>query len=264
METTIIDTQSDLLWNMSDPHSAPACISQPHLEDKFCVGQNDMRQWTSALARTLEGAASIEEDFDNYFTGQWVPNMVGDILGPTPAACDPNLETEYGMVGFRRRIDNIAIAMSNALRTGNLTSPLSIVRGSEWHSEQYIAVDFDWLVPPGAVYLAITVFLFATIFKSRTMEVPLWKTSPLVLLHSVEQNNGMQTLKQVEKESRRTKFLAWEGLTAFTAAPLDQDEVVDNEDYLDADEDSDAARRAALEYASKQDGAQTAYKPAMW
>jgi hypothetical protein len=91
------------------------------------------------------------------------------------------------------------------MRTGNTTSPDSIVRGSAWTSEQYIAVDFKWLTPPLAIYLAITMFLFATIVKSREANVPLWKSSPLVLLRLVERNNGMQTLKQVEEEAKETR-----------------------------------------------------------
>jgi hypothetical protein len=91
------------------------------------------------------------------------------------------------------------------MRTGNTTSPDSIVLGSAWASEQYIAVDFKWLLPPASICLAITVFLFATIIKSRRANVPLWKSSPLVLLHSMERNNGMQTLKQIEKGAEETR-----------------------------------------------------------
>jgi hypothetical protein len=92
-----------------------------------------------------------------------------------------------------------------SMRTGNTTSPDSVVHGSQWNSEQYIAVDFKWLTPPGTIYLAITLFLFATIIKSRKEDVPLWKSSPLVLLHLMERNKGMHTLKQVEKGAKRTQ-----------------------------------------------------------
>jgi hypothetical protein len=209
MQTRVVNTQNELKFRPHNPmkdRGVPLCLSESNQGDEFCVGDGDLEQWTSALARSLEGAASIERSgSDNYYTGQWVPSMVGDILGPTPADCNPNLDEVYGLQGFTQRIDNIATAMSNALRTGNSTSPLSVVRGSEWKSEQYIAVDFMWIIPPGVVYLAITLFLFATIFKSRNMEVPLWKTSPLVLPHLTERNNGMQSLNQVEKESQRTR-----------------------------------------------------------
>jgi hypothetical protein len=34
-----------------------------------------------------------------------------------------------------------------SMRTGNTTSPDTVVHGSQWNSEQYIAVDFKWLTP---------------------------------------------------------------------------------------------------------------------
>lgn len=91
------------------------------------------------------------------------------------------------------------------LRTGNTTSPDSFVKGSEWNREQYIEVDFVWLTLPGAVYLVITLFFLTTIVRSRRGDRPLWKSSPLVLLQVADQNNGMSTLKRVEKEADCTQ-----------------------------------------------------------
>lgn len=208
MQTTVVDTNKELKWteNGQSQYNGTVCLIQPHGGDEYCVGEGDLTEWTSAISRTWEGAASIEEDGDNYFTGQYVPNIVGDVMGPAPANCNPDMDPSYGRDGFKRRIDNLAIAMSNALRTGNTTSPSSFVRGTEWNAEQYIAVEFKWLTAPGVIWLAITLFLFGTIVKSSNMNVPLWKSSPLVLLHSAERDNGMQTIKQVTKEAEKTKL----------------------------------------------------------
>jgi hypothetical protein len=46
------------------------------------------------------------------------------------------------------------------------------------------------------------VFLFATVFRSRKADVPLWKSSPLVLLHAVEPDNGVQTLEKTGKDAK--------------------------------------------------------------
>jgi hypothetical protein len=227
MNTTVTETYKDLTWKSTDPkntfsQTGAVCLSEPFRGKDYCVGERDLMQWPSSLQRTLEGAAAIHGDWDNYYTGQWVPNIVADIIGPNPVMCDPNLGPGYGLEGFTRRINNIAIAMTNALvqlqaywctfkltryrlRTGNTTSQDSFFPGSEWTSEQYIAVNFKWLTPSGAIYLAITLFLFATIFRSRKEDVPLWKSSPLVLLQAVDRNNGMQTLKQVEKSAEHTQ-----------------------------------------------------------
>jgi hypothetical protein len=116
MKTTIIETQNELKWKSFDRFATngTVCLTQPYNGDKFCVGEGDLMQWSTSLARTMEGAASIQEDSDSYYTGQWIPNILGDILGPTPAACDPNLGSGYELEGFTRRVNNIAIAMSNA------------------------------------------------------------------------------------------------------------------------------------------------------
>jgi hypothetical protein len=199
METTVIDTHTDISW--ASVNETKICLAQPFDGENFCVGESDLQQWSTSLEKTSEGAAMIEPGADNYYTGQWVPQIVLDILGPTAAVCDPNQDPDFGVTAFTRRINNIAIAMSNALRSGNTTSPDSIVTGSEWSSEQYIVVDFRWMSLPAAIYLAITFFFLATIIKSRTMHNPLWKSSPQVILHVADRNNGMQgSLTQVEKE----------------------------------------------------------------
>jgi hypothetical protein len=116
MNTTVIETQKELRWKSFDKNkdNGTVCLTKPYKGDNFCVGQGDLMQWSTSLARTLEGAASMQEDYDNYYTGQWVPNIVGDIMGPNPVACDPNLGPGYGLEGFTRRVNAIAIAMSNA------------------------------------------------------------------------------------------------------------------------------------------------------
>jgi hypothetical protein len=116
METIVLQTQKDLHWKAHDKFgtNGTVCLEQPYRGDNFCVGERDLEQRSSSLAQTWEGAASIQADSDNYYTGKWVPNIVDDVIGPNPTVCDPDLGPGYGMEGFTRRINNIAIAMSNA------------------------------------------------------------------------------------------------------------------------------------------------------
>jgi hypothetical protein len=72
-----------------------------------------MGQWSESIRGTLKGAASMYDGVDNYYTGQWVPGIVADILGPKPETCNPNLGPGYGFEGFARRINNIATSMTN-------------------------------------------------------------------------------------------------------------------------------------------------------
>lgn len=86
-----------------------------------------------------------------------------------------------------------------------MTSADSFVKGTAWDREQYIEVDFAWLTIPVAVYSVITLFFLAMVLKSRRGNRPLWKSSPLVLLQVADRNNGMNTLKRIEKEADRTQ-----------------------------------------------------------
>jgi hypothetical protein len=204
METTVVDTHTDVKWKLVSEYQV--CLAEPFNGENFCVGTSNLRQWSSSLKKSLESAAEIQAGGDNYYTGQWVPQIVQDILGPTVASCDPSQDPGFGLTAFKRRTNNIAIAMSNALRTGNTTSPESIVNGSEWFTEQYIFVDFRWLFVPAAIYLAITFFFLATVVKSRKSHNPLWKSSPQVVLHVADRGNGMQgTLDKVEKEFEKVQ-----------------------------------------------------------
>lgn len=116
MKTTIIDTSRDLNWeyaNGSQPEGT-VCLTRQYDGLDFCLGRDDLMRWSSAIQKTWEGAALLLKGADNYYTGQWVPNIIGDILGPTPAVCNPDLGPGYGLQGFTRRVQNIAISMSNA------------------------------------------------------------------------------------------------------------------------------------------------------
>ncbi|KAF1937071.1 hypothetical protein EJ02DRAFT_477847 [Clathrospora elynae] len=171
------------------------CLSDRHGDDDFCVGGADLLEWSAQVSRSLNGSASIYFEYDNYFTGQWVPKILTDIIGETPAYCLPDAETGVGLglEGFMRRINNIAVYMTNTLRTEL--------------KETFIDVTYYWMFLPTAIYLVITIFLFSTIFTSRKTETPLWKSSPLVLLRAMNRSNSMQKLGQVEDDAKNTRVL---------------------------------------------------------
>jgi len=208
METVVLDTVKDLEWQADSDvsQSGNICLAEPYKTDQFCVSKHDLYQWGNSLAKTMEGAAAIAGGGDNYYTGQWMPEVIQDILGPTPTLCDPDLDSRYGSAGFEKRINNLAISMSNALRTGNTTYPDAIVTGTEWVNEQYFFVNFKWLALPAAIWLGITVFILSTMIKSRDAETPLWKSSSLALYHVADRNNGMQSLGHLDKESRKMQM----------------------------------------------------------
>ncbi|KAI1507121.1 DUF3176 containing protein [Pyrenophora tritici-repentis] len=169
-----------------------------HNNEEYCVGDADITEWEYLIAESLTGAAAVYPNETSYgFTGQYAPNIASDVLGDSPAYCTGS---EAG--GFEQRINNIAISMSNTLRTGKNAVP---IKGTEWTKEQFFDVTFYWLSFPLAIYLTITLFLFSTIVTSGKADMPLWKSSQLVLLQATNSSNRMQSLDQVELEARSTR-----------------------------------------------------------
>ncbi|EUC35735.1 hypothetical protein COCCADRAFT_90217 [Bipolaris zeicola 26-R-13] len=200
MQTEIIDTQIDLDWQIkpgvSNGSQYRYCVTGKDNEE-YCVGDADITEWEFLMAKSLTGAAAIyPNETEHGFTGQFAPNIATDVLGDSPAHCNGSVEG-----GFEKRMNNIAISMSNALRTGSNAVPL---KGVEWNKEQFFDVTFYWMALPLAIYLTITLFLFSTIVTSSKADTPLWKSSPLVLIEAMDPSNRMQSLDEVESEARGT------------------------------------------------------------
>jgi hypothetical protein len=71
-------------------------------------------------------------------------------------------------------------------------------------SRQFILVDMNWLTLPILLWALITSFFFATISKSRTNGVPVWKSSPLALLACSDPNNQMVSMREIKRQARKT------------------------------------------------------------
>jgi hypothetical protein len=86
------------------------------------------------------------------------------------------------------------------MRTSNSTNT---IRGTVWLTEQYISVHYIWVSYPAAIYFILTLFFFATIHATR--HDPLWKSSPLALLHAMNPRNGMDSTEEMEREAKSLK-----------------------------------------------------------
>ncbi|PSN65746.1 hypothetical protein BS50DRAFT_677115 [Corynespora cassiicola Philippines] len=148
----------------------------------------------------FNGTGSYWIGGDDYYSGPWTLFLTSDILGQELSICDtsPNL----GLAGFQRRINNIAVSITNELRTGKNTSEL--VSGEVWKTQQYFQVQLYWLSVPGLLYIITTVLLFTTISGTISQNVPIWKSSPLVLLRCMDRGNDMSYLNEVEEKARKT------------------------------------------------------------
>ncbi|KAF2192420.1 hypothetical protein K469DRAFT_554810 [Zopfia rhizophila CBS 207.26] len=119
-------------------------------------------------------------------------------------SCDPTKckqSSSLGLNGFAMRLSNIAVSMTNAMRTAGSSA---VVFGTTWTTESFIEVSPACLAMSGALYLCITVFLFTTVWRTRTSDAPIWKSSPLVLLHCMSADNQLGSNKVMKESARST------------------------------------------------------------
>ncbi|KAF2712999.1 hypothetical protein K504DRAFT_370562 [Pleomassaria siparia CBS 279.74] len=200
MNTTMLSSRSDLTWVLSA--SADTLDEQYCVEEKgeiFCIDRPTLRVLGGQMSINFNTTGSLIPGGDDYYGARWSPNLVQDILGAPATKCN-NATAGLGYEGFSNRIRNIAVAMTNEMRTSNATD---FVTGTTTASEQYIAVEYIWISYPIAVYAILTIFFFSTIFATR--RDPLWKSSPLALLHAMDGNKTNSSMKQMEEEAKQTR-----------------------------------------------------------
>ncbi|KAF2741367.1 hypothetical protein EJ04DRAFT_480683 [Polyplosphaeria fusca] len=203
MNTTVINQEDkDIEWQKGESESDVGgewCTERD--DENLCIGNQTMQGMARELAALFVGSASLIPAGDNYFDGQWSPTLVTDVLGSDPTACDPDYLPLHGIRGFTKRMHNIAVSMSNAMRTANTSTTFT---GIAWDRQPFISVQFAWFSFPALLYLATTLFFFAMLVETRRVDAPIWKSSPLALLQTMHPDNKMETLKEIEQDAQRT------------------------------------------------------------
>lgn len=79
----------------------------------------------------------------------------------------------------------------------------SEVRGTHKHRITLLLVDFRWLILPAVLYAIIAVFFAATIISTRN--TPMWKSSPLALLHAMKEDGDIGNEDKIRKEAKKSR-----------------------------------------------------------
>jgi hypothetical protein len=77
--------------------------------------------------------------------------------------------------------------MANVLTTFGLNATTSKVTGYTIIPEAYVHVRWHWMVFPVALELATLTLFIMVVVHSRREGVPIWKSSILAIIHSVEE-----------------------------------------------------------------------------
>jgi hypothetical protein len=79
-------------------------------------------------------------------------------------------------------IENIALAMTNSIRTTSAAAPNPYYDGKVFQNVTLVKVRWAWLAFPVSVLLFSLLFLSVSIFQTRQSNVPVWKDNALALL----------------------------------------------------------------------------------
>ncbi|KAH7202871.1 uncharacterized protein BKA55DRAFT_531338 [Fusarium redolens] len=114
-----------------------------------------------------------------------------------------------GDANLTRAFDNMALGMTDYLRSG---PNKKLAQGVRRESEIFVLIRWYWLIGPAVIELAALIFAVCTIVGTASKhEVPLWKSSALVLLSCRhDMNSGIihgefQDIKELEKMANVSK-----------------------------------------------------------
>jgi hypothetical protein len=79
------------------------------------------------------------------------------------------------------------------------------VLGTSTSSERVLVVDFRWFILPAVLYVIVAVFFIVTMITTRR-ETPIWKSSPLPLLHAMSEEGSVETVRMFKKENKKCRM----------------------------------------------------------
>jgi hypothetical protein len=77
----------------------------------YSMGADSMQQLSSAIEYTFYGMANLEPGGDNYWDNEVELSIAQDIYGEDALVCNP--DPDLGISGFGRRLDNVAVSLTN-------------------------------------------------------------------------------------------------------------------------------------------------------
>ncbi|KAI4089333.1 MAG: hypothetical protein LQ344_005465 [Seirophora lacunosa] len=171
MNTALLGTDIDLDWQTSHE------ILEGRGFGTVTVTHDGERFWMSVLnQKSLYDYLSIQT-----FTGTASSSVLTATQNDVVGAISESLYKDgAGIRGLSALLDNLAVSMSNALRT---TTDLGYnVSGTSTSFEVYIDIEWVWMVVPIATVILSLIFLLVTIRLSRRSKIPAWKSSLLAVL----------------------------------------------------------------------------------
>jgi hypothetical protein len=109
-----------------------------------------------------------------------------------------------------RHVEKLATAMTNRVRSSDSNEML---QGEAFYNEQYVSVQWEWLIFPFLLLTLSLIFLVSTIIKtSKDTSAGIWKTSAMpTLIYSLPKDaqsklNPISTWNDSDKSSRKVRI----------------------------------------------------------
>ncbi|KAF2100257.1 hypothetical protein NA57DRAFT_73867 [Rhizodiscina lignyota] len=167
----------------------------------FTTDANALNSLGDYLAKVVfSGSANLALQFggDNLVDAGLGQFLLYDFVGKDLKSLSRNPSID----NFKARLNNVTVAMTNALREQTENGGTNPVSGIAYTSKQYRQIDFPWLIIPGVIWVLTTWLLIATMIRTGQRRVPLWKSSPLALLSSPKLLDGSDSLKGMEADAK--------------------------------------------------------------
>ena len=134
-------------------------------------------------------AKALNEFMSRSLTGIGV---IYDNQSSSPTFSSDIIHALYETDHLPTRLDNMVVSMTNNMRSQN-NSMSYAVRGEALEGKTFLQVRWAWL-GYSAVVLALSICcLIATIFETETSNVPVWKTSEIVMLYQGQRLQSWDT-----------------------------------------------------------------------
>ncbi|KAL8915657.1 MAG: hypothetical protein Q9172_006787 [Xanthocarpia lactea] len=204
MNTTLLSQETDLNWlsgkEVYDVNSSIDTVTATHKGEKFWMsGLNKESLYNYLSVQTFTGTASMRAETRDGGGN----SSENDVVRRIQASL---YKDGAGIDGLSRLLNNLAVSMSNALRT--TTDLPDNVTGISSSFEVYIQIEWTWMIVPIATIILSLIFLLITIHLSWQRRIPAWKSSLLAVLLGLNSETrselgGIGQLKEMEEMAEK-------------------------------------------------------------
>lgn len=113
MDTTVHPNTADPAWQVlpTGTNSGRKFCTKPEgVEASYCLSDKHMENFADEMKSVFEGSASFAGNVKYY--SEYTAELVRDLFGNSTSNC--TISPEVGITNFKKRIDSVAIAMTNA------------------------------------------------------------------------------------------------------------------------------------------------------